>query len=58
MVVMLLALLLATLAIPCILIPDQLWKAFNAGDDAIDYALRDYNLVAHRTFSQSYDAFS
>ena len=50
MVVMLLALLLATLAIPCILMPEQVWRSFNAGDDDASYALHDYNLVAHRAY--------
>ena len=48
MVIMLLALLLATLAIPCILMPEQVWRSFNARDETVEYALRDYNLVAHR----------
>ena len=45
MFVMFLAMLLAILALPCILVPEAVWKTFNAGDDSIDYALRDINLV-------------
>ncbi|THH12402.1 hypothetical protein EW145_g65 [Phellinidium pouzarii] len=48
MVVMLLALLLAFLALPCILLPEQIWNAFNVGDDANHYGLTDMNLVALR----------
>ncbi|PAV21153.1 hypothetical protein PNOK_0378000 [Pyrrhoderma noxium] len=48
MVVMLLAFLLAVLSIPCILMPDQVWKAFNVGDDTNEYGLNDINLVALR----------
>ena len=50
MVVMLLALLLATLAIPCILLPDQVWKAFNVGDDGPEYGMHDVNIVALRMY--------
>ena len=49
MVVMLLAFLLAVLSIPCILMPDQVWKAFNVGDDTNEYGLNDINLVALST---------
>ena len=44
--VMFMALLLALLALPCILMPEQVWKAFNVGDETMDYHLRDVNLVA------------
>ncbi|KAI5124745.1 hypothetical protein M0805_005379 [Coniferiporia weirii] len=48
MVVMLLALFFALLALPCILMPEQAWKAFNVGDDGSDYGMHDINLVALR----------
>lgn len=46
MVVMLLAFLLAVFALPCIVMPEQVWKAFNVGDDAHDGGWNDVNLVA------------
>lgn len=46
MIIMLLALLLATLAFPCVLMPEQVWKAFNVGDDVLDCGMHDVNLVA------------
>lgn len=49
MVVMLLAFLLAVFALPCIVMPEQVWKAFNVGDDAHDGGWNDVNLVALST---------
>ena len=43
--------LVALLALPCIIVPETIYKTFNVGDDAIDYALHDVNLVALSTFS-------
>ncbi|KAH8118470.1 hypothetical protein DFH11DRAFT_674570 [Phellopilus nigrolimitatus] len=48
MVVMLLAFLLALLVLPCALMPEQVWGAFNVGDDTNDYGMHDMNLVAIR----------
>lgn len=44
--VMFMAFLLALLALPCILMPEQVWRAFNVGDESNEYGLRDVNLVA------------
>jgi len=48
MLVMLLAMLVALLAIPCVLAPEKIWKAFTDGDDGSDYGLQDVNLVSLR----------
>ncbi|EJD01308.1 uncharacterized protein FOMMEDRAFT_158443 [Fomitiporia mediterranea MF3/22] len=46
MVVMFLAFLLALFLLPCILMPEQVWKAFNVGDDTNNFGLHKINLVA------------
>ncbi|KLO16359.1 hypothetical protein SCHPADRAFT_995182 [Schizopora paradoxa] len=48
MLVMFLAMLVALLAIPCVLAPEKIWKAFTEGDDGPDYTLHDMNLVSLR----------
>ena len=48
MLVMFLAMLVAILAIPCVLAPEKIWKAFTDGDDGPDYTLHDVNLVSLR----------
>ncbi|KAL5530291.1 hypothetical protein ACEPAF_6548 [Sanghuangporus sanghuang] len=48
MVVILLAFLIAVFVLPCILMPEHVWRVFNAGDDASDFYLSDINLVALR----------
>lgn len=52
MFVMLLAMLVALLAIPCVLAPEKIWKAFTDGDDGPDYTLHDVNLVSLRASLQ------
>ena len=46
MVVMFLAFVFVLLALPCVLMPEQVWKAFNVGDDGSEYGVHDVNLVA------------
>lgn len=46
MVIMLLAFLLAVFALPCIIMPEQVWKALNVGDEAYEGGWNDINLVA------------
>ncbi|KAL5508122.1 LEU2 [Sanghuangporus vaninii] len=53
MVAILLAFLLAVFVLPCILMPEHLWRAFNAGDDASDFYFSDINLVALNQLGRS-----
>ena len=52
MLVMLLALIFILLVLPCVLMPEQVWKAFNVGDDGFDYNFHDINIVALRELSK------
>lgn len=53
MVVMLLVLVFILLVLPCVLMPEQVWKAFNVGDDGLDYSFHDINIVALSELSEA-----